>query len=100
MCSVAGLGPWDLVGGDGHAEAGAADEQGAVVLTPGDSLGDLGGDVEVAAVAVVVDLEAPLAEVGGQALLQGGADGDRCRRPAPQGERLGTKVWSVMGGRT
>jgi hypothetical protein len=48
-----------------------------VVLTAGDRLGDLGGDVEVAAVAVVVDLVAAIPEVGGQALLQGGADGDR-----------------------
>src|SRR5215218_1943331 len=68
--------PGDLVGGDGHAQAGAADQQGAVVLAPGHGLGDLGGDVgivEPVAVAVVPDLVALLAQVGGQVLLQRGA---------------------------
>jgi hypothetical protein len=41
-------GPGDLVGGDGHAEAGAADQQGRSCSAPGDSLSGLGGDVEVA----------------------------------------------------
>jgi hypothetical protein len=54
------------------------------VLAAGHGLGDLGGDVGVVpavAVAEVPDLVAVVAEVGGQALLEGGAgvvgaDGD------------------------
>jgi hypothetical protein len=67
-----------------------------------------GGDVGVVlavAVAEVLDLVAVVAEVGGQALLEGGAgvvgaDGDGRHGLVSYSKRSGTKVWSVMGGRT
>ncbi|MCY1241247.1 hypothetical protein D9M72_541390 [compost metagenome] len=50
-----GADPWDLVGRDGHAQPGAADQQGAVCLAFGDFAGGVNGDVRVCGRVVGAD---------------------------------------------